>query len=173
MIKKIAIIGPESTGKSILAQDLAAYFNTIFVSEFARQYIESLDRPYVEEDLLLMAKEQVLLEEEQTLRANKYLFCDTELTVIDIWSQEKYGKTHPWIMTELHKRSYDLYLLLDIDLEWVYDSQRENPDDRDRLLNLYRESLTKRGLKYHLVQGRGDARIENAIKLVMSELERK
>jgi len=166
MHKKIVITGPESTGKSLLVKELAEHYNSFYVSEFARKYIDELEQDYQESDLLRIAHGQMLLEDEVASLALGYLFCDTELTVIDIWSQEKYGRTHDWIKEEMGKRAYDLYLLTDVDLEWTYDPQRENEYDRDRLLSLYKKSLESRNINYKLVSGQGDDRLANAIKYI-------
>ncbi len=168
MLKKIAILGPESTGKSYLVQALAAYYKVTYVPEYAREYIDEIKRPYLESDILKIAKGQLKLEDELAKNAHHYLFCDTELTVIDIWAQEKFGRTHSWIKSQLEDRVYDLYLLCDIDLKWTEDPQRENPNDREYLLNLYRESLGKRNIKYYMISGQGEERINNAIEIIDS-----
>ena len=171
MFKRIVITGPESTGKSYLTKALAKHFKGEYVEEFAREYINRMDRPYNENDLLEIAKGQIAKEDEQVKIAQEYLFCDTDLTVIDIWSQEKFGRTDPWIKEQLQKRAYHLYLLCDIDLEWQEDPQRENPNDREYLLNLYRESLEKRNVKYYLISGQGEERINNAVQIIEKQLK--
>jgi len=170
MLKKIVITGPESTGKSYLTKALAKYYQESYVNEFAREYIDNLGRAYNETDLLEIAKGQIEREDEQAQKAENYLFCDTDLTVIDIWSQVKFGRTDSWIKEQLQKRAYHLYLLCDIDLEWQEDPQRENPNDREYLLNLYRESLKKRKIKYEMVSGQGDERIHNAVQIIEKRL---
>ena len=171
MLKKILITGPESTGKSQLTQALAQYYNTGYVKEYAREYIEALDRDYMESDLIIMAQKQIELEKQQMQTADGFLFCDTALTVFDIWSQEKYGKTHPWIKQEIAEIEYDLYLLCDIDLPWVEDPQRENPHDRDRLLSLYQQSFNERNIEYFMVKGIGDSRLKNAIEIIKNKFK--
>ena len=163
MCKKILITGPESTGKSFLVKALAAYYDGNFVGEYAREYIADLNRDYTENDLLNIAKKQMELEEKQLEKTDGFLFCDTGLEVIDIWSQEKYKRTDGWIMQELKQSKYDLCLLCDIDLPWVYDKQREHPYDRDRLLSLYRQSFAERQVAYFIVSGIGEQRLKNAI----------
>lgn len=166
MPKKILITGPESTGKSTLIKALSEYFNAPFVIEYARIYLSMLDRKYVKEDLLEMAKGQLALEEDALESGNELVFVDTDLTVIDIWSKEKFGHTDPWILEEMQKRAYDLYLIPDIDLEWSSDPQRENPYDRDRLMKLYLQSFEERKIKYHMVRGQGEERTQNAIRII-------
>ena len=166
MVKKILITGPESTGKSTLVQVLAKYFKAEYVSEYAREYLEKLDRPYQEKDLLEIAKGQVKSEEGKVLESSSLLFVDTDLTVMHIWSEEKFGRTSDWVLQEMKTRTYDLYLVPDIDLEWIYDPQRENPNDRERLMQLYQQSFKKREINYHLVKGKGEQRVQNAIDIV-------
>ena len=172
MLKRIVITGPESTGKSYLTKALAKHFKGEYVEEFAREYINHINRPYNENDLLEIAKGQIAKEDEQVKIAQEYLFCDTDLTVIDIWSQEKFGRTDPWIKEQFQKRAYHLYLLCDIDLEWQEDPQRENPNNREYLLNLYRESLEKRNIKYYMISGQGEERINNAVQIIEKQIEK-
>lgn len=170
MAKKILITGPESTGKSSLVKSLAYFFQATYVEEYAREYIKLIKRDYIEEDLLEIAKGQIQREYKALKKTEKLVFFDTDLTVIDIWSREKYGKTHPWILEEMRKRAYDLYLIPDIDLEWTFDPQRENPNDRDRLIKLYQQSFEIRNIPYHMVRGQGEERTQNAIELIRREL---
>jgi len=170
MLRKIVVTGPESTGKSSLTKSLATYFGVSFVSEYARNYLDRLNRKYKYSDLLEIAKGQVKLEEEAIKKAKDLVIIDTELTVMDIWSQEKFGETDPWILSEMKKRAYDLYLIPDIDLEWTYDPQRENPNDRARLMKLYQDSFKNRNIKYHVISGQGEERAHNAIEIVKREL---
>ena len=173
MLYKIAITGPESTGKSTLAKALGRYFRGEVVEEYAREYISQLKRHYQEEDLLQIAESQLKGEDEKAHILDGFLFCDTELTVIDIWGQEKYGRSYPWIKEQLKKRTYDLYLLCDIDLEWEPDPQRENQYDREHLLNLYRESLEKRNIKYYMISGQGVERLNNAVRIIENKISLK
>jgi len=171
MSKKILVTGPESTGKSTLTKSLAAHFQVPFVTEYARKYLDGLDRKYQYSDLLKIAKGQLAAEEEAIKKVADFVFIDTDLTVIDIWSQEKFNKTDPWILSEMKKRAYDLYLIPDIDLEWTYDPQRENPNDRARLMKLYQESFIKRNISFHLVNGQGEERTQNAIRIINDNLK--
>jgi NadR type nicotinamide-nucleotide adenylyltransferase len=163
-ILKIAVTGPESTGKSMLAERLAAHFNTVWVPEFAREFIDKLGRPYVPGDILTIAQGQVSYEEECLKKANGYLFCDTELIVTKIWSEFKYGSCDPWILDKIEENKYHLYLLCDIDLPWVEDPQREHPHLRRQLFDLYYLELSGRNLPFRVVSGAGNARLENALK---------
>lgn len=166
MIRTIAITGPESTGKSILAAGLARHYKTVWVPEFAREYLESLGRTYREDDIFQIARGQ--LESEKSLRpaARDFLFCDTELLVIKIWSMVKYGRCHPWILKKLENHGYDLYLLCDIDLPWQYDPLREHPESRQFLFDFYTRELNAAGLPYAVVSGSGPGRLINAVKII-------
>jgi NadR type nicotinamide-nucleotide adenylyltransferase len=166
MIRRIAITGPESTGKSMLASQLASHYKTAWVPEYAREYLDHLGRPYLEEDLLKIAHGQLSAEEIQLPKASTYLFCDTELLVIKIWSEVKYNRCHPWIMEAITALPYDLYLLCDIDLPWEYDPLREHPDQRNFLFELYCNELMRRGSPFYVVRGLGKDRLANAIDII-------
>jgi NadR type nicotinamide-nucleotide adenylyltransferase len=161
---KVAVTGPESTGKSELSGQLARHYNTLWVPEYARGYIDSLDRPYNQQDILLIAKGQLESEQAFVKKAEAFLFCDTELIVTKIWSQVKYKYCDEWILEKINENRYDLFLLCDIDLPWKEDPQREHPHEREYLFNLYREELTARAFPYFIVSGFGDERLNNAIR---------
>lgn len=152
-ILRIAITGPESTGKSMLASQLADYYQTTFVDEYARTYINDLKRPYQEHDILQIAQGQLVQEQAMSRKANQLLFCDTELTVCKIWSEVKYKRCHQWIDDQLINHIYPLYLLMDIDLEWHDDPQREHPHLREYLFDLYRSNLLARRVNFKIVSG--------------------
>ena len=166
IIIKIAILGPESTGKSTLAKQLAEHFHTVFVPEYARQYLNELDRDYEFLDLKKIAKGQMALEKEKIKHGNKLIFCDTELTVLKIWSELKYGKCDPWILNSLAKQEYDLYLLMDTEIDWSPDPLREHQHLRDNLLELYKIELNERQIPFKIISGTGDKRFSNAINIV-------
>ena len=113
-MKKIAVIGPESTGKTWLIAELAEHYDCPAVSEYARDYIDQLDRPYNKEDLLKIARGQ-LQAEDMVAGADVvtiFYFCDTDLRVIKIWSMYKYGDVHPWIDYQIAQRKYHAFYLL-------------------------------------------------------------
>jgi NadR type nicotinamide-nucleotide adenylyltransferase len=163
---KIAITGPESTGKSALAESLAARYQTLWVPEFARTYIENLDRPYRFEDLVEIARGQMALEIKAAAEAGKLLFCDTDLLVIKIWSEHAFGKVDPWILDQLAQRRYDLYILTNIDMPWEPDPQREHPNLRDFFMEWYKAELEKMSIPYAIISGSGEERLKNAIAVV-------
>jgi NadR type nicotinamide-nucleotide adenylyltransferase len=165
---KIAITGPESTGKSILAEQLAEHYHTVWVPEYAREYINNLDRLYKQEDILEIAKGQIRSETEICRQASELLICDTELIVIKIWSEVKYGECDQWILNKLDNQKYNLYLLCDIDIPWSDDPQREHPHMREYLFNLYRQELLARELSFRIISGLGNRRLDNAIRIIDS-----
>ena len=166
MIKRIAITGPESTGKSWLAENLAAHYHTVWVPEFAREYLEDLGKPYEKEDIVRIAAGQLEREEVKAQSASGYLFCDTEMLVTKIWSDVKYGECDQWILNQLESHRYDLYLLCDIGLPWEYDPLREHPEMRQYLFDTYLQELTSRNLPFHVVRGSGQARLQNAVRFI-------
>ncbi|PHN02023.1 AAA family ATPase [Flavilitoribacter nigricans] len=167
-VKKIVITGPESSGKSTLSQQLAAHYCTQWVPEFARSYLEQLDRPYRQEDLLEIARGQAAMEDRKKLEASQYLFCDTGLEVIKIWSLFKYGTVDQRIEDLLANRSYDFFLLCKPDLEWTPDPLRETPnsEDRWRLFELYRQEIEELDVPFAEIGGQESRRLQLAIAAV-------
>ncbi|MBL6449892.1 ATP-binding protein [Fulvivirga sp. 29W222] len=165
-IKKVVVIGPECTGKSTLSSKLAEHYNTCWVEEYARQYIDELDRPYEAEDLLKIAQGQLANEDKLTAKARKLLICDTNLIVIKIWSEFKYGFCHQEILDGINSRKYGLYLLTSIDLPWEDDPQRENPELRDYFHNLFKSTLRELNLPYVEIKGELSERKLTAIKAI-------
>jgi NadR type nicotinamide-nucleotide adenylyltransferase len=168
--KRILILGPESTGKSTLAAALAAYFQEPWVPEVAREYLEKLDRTYAYEDLVQIGKQQIQLEDELARGAKNYLFCDTDLRVIQVWSQHRYGKVGPWVLEELERRTYDLILLCAPDLPWQSDPLREHPDleIRQQFFEIYKQLSHASGIPWILVSGDTDKRLSTGIQAVGS-----
>lgn len=163
---RVAITGPESTGKSALSEWLATYYGTLFVPEYARQYIDTLNRPYQCEDIVHIAKGQLTLEKELESKASQILITDTELTVTRIWSLHKCGYCDPWIENQIHTHKYDLLLLCDIDLPWEYDPQREHPHLRAFFFDWYQRELRSRGERFEIVRGEGELRYMAAVAAI-------
>ena len=171
-IKKVVIIGPECTGKSELSEYLAGEFNTVWVKEYARTYLESLDRPYTPEDLPVIARGQLSREDALVQKANRVLVCDTDLYVIKVWSNFKYGYCDPQIIESIASRKYDLYLLSYIDIPWVFDPLREHPDERGILFELYHEEMEKQHVPFQIVKGSREERrslARMAVKNLLAE----
>ena len=170
MPKRILILGPESTGKSTLAEMLAQHYAEPWVPEVAREYLEKLDRPYTYEDLLLIGKKQLSLEDELAATAKHFLFCDTDLRVIQVWSQHRYGKVDPWVLEEIARRTYDLILLCAPDLPWQEDPLREHPEleMRQHFFEFYQQLSEASGFPWALISGDTAERQSTAIQAVDS-----
>ncbi|MEM1405898.1 MAG: ATP-binding protein [Bacteroidota bacterium] len=167
-MKKVVITGPECTGKTFLAKALADHYNTSWVPEFARDFLNNLDRPYVEEDLLKIAKGQLDLESQFEKKGEPILFYDTSLIVIKVWQQYKFGRCYPELVTQMNHGEYDLHLLMKPDIPWVHDCQRENQEDRDELFEIYKDELDQNKLTYISIYGDLETRIKRAIDAVDS-----
>jgi NadR type nicotinamide-nucleotide adenylyltransferase len=168
--KRILILGPESTGKSTLAEKLAMHFAEPWVPEVAREYLEKVDRPYAYEDLLQIGKQQMQLEDELAKQAHNYLFCDTDLRVIQVWSRHRFGKIDPWVLEELARRTYDLILLCAPDLPWQADPFREHPEleMRQQFFEIYQQLSQASGIPWVLISGDTDKRLSTGIQAVGS-----
>lgn len=167
---KIVLTGPESTGKTTLAKQLAEAFETCWLPEFAREYIGQLGRPYVFEDLKKIAKGQIDGEIQLLAEAKKeseMLFLDTDLITIKIWSEDKFGKTDPWILKEIESRTYDFYLLCKPDLEWEFDPQREDANRLAELFEIYKKELIALKKPFAIIEGVGHSRLERATKAIL------
>ena len=164
-IKKVVVIGPESTGKSTLSEDLAAELNTAFVPEFAREYLLSINRAYNEDDLLTIARQQLQTEDDLQAQASELLICDTDLNVIKVWSEHSYNRCNRWILEQIAEKKYDLYLLTDIDMIWESDPLREHPEEHMRLYfyNQYRDIVINSGVPWVHVHGDRLQRLDKAL----------
>jgi NadR type nicotinamide-nucleotide adenylyltransferase len=165
---RFAITGPESSGKTTLAKELAFRNNGVWIPEFAREYLESLPHSYTVNDLDHIAKGQLKLWQES--ESNTHTFFDTEMLVMKIWSEFKYQKCSPFILSALEQQSFDHYFLCRPDIEWEEDPLREHPEKREELFELYLNELTSRKLPFTIVEGDLENRIENC-QLIISELK--
>jgi len=166
MIYRIAITGPESTGKSWLTERLAAHFETNFVPEYSRSYLAKLSKPYGPADILAIAKGQRQQEIDASLDSRGFLFCDTEPIVTKIWSEHAFIHCDEWILQEIAGNPHDFYLLCNIDLPWEPDPLREHPHLRDYLFGLYLNELKNRNLPFAIVNGNDDLRLACAINII-------
>lgn len=166
--KKIVITGPESTGKSTLTRLLANHYQTTWVKEYAREYLEKLDKPYTLDDVLQMAKIQLKKEKEAHQKKPDILFLDTDLTVFKVWINEKYQQQIDWIEEEIKKSSDKIFFLCDIDIPWQPDPLREHPnlEDRQRLFNEYLAILKNNNFDYHIISGDVESRLKKCIEIV-------
>ena len=184
-MKKIVIIGPESTGKSTLCSQLAAYYKTVWCAEYAREYLEKNGMNYTYEDLLTIAKGQVKLEEAKSYdlkamsKTNKTsqlnagtstLFIDTDMYVMKVWCEFAFGKCHSWILNQIVTRKYDLYLLCNVDLPWIKDNLREYPDKetRSKLYHFYKDIMVNQSVPWTEISGNYQERLQAAINAVDS-----
>ncbi|MDI9319936.1 MAG: ATP-binding protein [Phycisphaerales bacterium] len=165
MLKKIVIIGPESTGKSTLSKALAEQLNTVWVPEYARTYLEQKNQAYQFEDLSSIAKGQIELEDVVARKAHQYLICDTDLYVVKVWSEHKYGKVAPFILERIAQRQYDAYILCDIDMPWDEDPLREHPEPemRQYFYNIYKDIVLHSGKPFSIVSGSEEERLAQAL----------
>ncbi len=194
MVKKIVVIGPESTGKSTLCQMLAQHYQSVWVKEYAREYLLKNGTDYSFENLLEIAKGQIDLEDAALISiSNKPgtndiidanspftihhsppatqhspLFFDTNMYVMKVWCEFVFGKCHHWILNQIVERKYDLYLLCNIDLPWVKDELREYPDlvTREKLYHHYKDIMINQQVPWIDISGNYDERLQKAILAV-------
>jgi len=169
-IIKIALFGPESTGKTTLAKQLAAYYNTEWVPEFARDYLqlkwEENQQICTLEDMMPIAYGQVALENEKLKSAKKYLFCDTNLMVTKVFSEVYYGFCNPNLMDAAIEHEYDLFFLTDIDVPWEKDDIRDKPEGRETVFSVFRQTLIESKKPFITLSGNKESRLEKAKAIV-------
>lgn len=183
MLKKVVIIGPESTGKSSLCKELAAHYDTCWVDEYAREYLVQHGARYTYDNLLDIAKGQINAEElivdrwlqnQQTLNPqpqtsnSRPVFIDTDMYVMKVWCEFVFQKCHHWILNRIAERPYDLYLFCNIDLPWVKDELREYPDllSRQQLYHYYKDILINQQVPWVDISGNYEERLVKAIEAV-------
>jgi nicotinamide riboside kinase len=159
---KIAVVGPESTGKSDLCKALAKMYHTVYVPEFARDYLTQKNAPYTLNDILFIHQQQLLSETALEQEANTVLFCDTTSIVNKIWLAEKFNVENSEIESDFTSHLYHLYLLCAPDMPWEYDPLRENENDRERLFEIYKNTLSTHHKPFEIITGLGNVRLSNA-----------
>ena len=165
---KIGIVGPESTGKSQLGQELAQQLHGLYVPEYAREYVGRLERPYTYEDVCLIA-EQNRRESNQQEGTGSFIFFDTELIITKVWLDEVYHRRPAWLTDPVPADCrMDFYLLLSPDIAAEPDPLRENLDQasRERLFERYLSEIRATGRRYGVVTGQNKERTANAIRLL-------
>lgn len=165
-IIRIAVLGAESTGKTTLARSLALRFQTVWVPENAREYMNVHPGEYKLQDVEKIAREQLAQESRMISNANQFIFIDTELIIAKVWSVDVFGSCPKWIEDSIKSHQYDLYLLTANDLPWVPDPVRMNAQRRDYFFNWYKRELENHGLPYEIVTGRYEARLLSAITAI-------
>ena len=196
-MKKIVIIGPESTGKSTLCEQLAQHYNTLWCPEYAREYLLKHGTDYSFDDLLTIAKGQVALEEkyikslvssrESRVKASglqgshsrlttpgSLLFIDTDMYVMKVWCEFVFENCHRFILDQIVERKYDLYLLCNVDLPWVKDELREYPDleNRLKLYYIYKDIMVNQSVPWVDISGDYEERLQKAISAVDGLIEK-
>jgi len=183
MLKKIVVIGPESTGKSTLCEQLAEHYKTSWCPEYAREYLEKSGTGYNYDDLIIIAKGQIELEElsavscqlseksipnSQLTTHNSLLFIDTDMYVMKVWCEFAFNKCHSWILNQIATRKYDLYLLCNVDLPWIKDELREYPDigTRNKLYHFYKDIMVNQLVHWVDISGNYEERLQVAINAV-------
>lgn len=163
---KIAITGPESTGKTTLSKELADHFQVDWFPEYARKYLNQTEGNYKEHDLPKIALAQEEERSKHKFNDNIQLF-DTENLVIKIWSVFKYGRVNSEIERLLIGQHYDHYLLCSPQgIEWEEDPLREHPDKREELFELYKKELKNRKLPFTVLEGTLERRLQQSIEII-------
>lgn len=169
-IIKIALFGPESTGKTTLAKQLADYYETEWVPEFARDYLqekwEENQHICVADDMMPIAYGQTALENEKLATANKYLFCDTNLMVTKVFSEMYYGFCDPLLNEAALKHEYDLFFLTDIDVPWEKDDIRDTPNGRETVFSVFKQTLIDTKKPFITLSGDKESRLAKATAIV-------
>ena len=170
---RIVLFGPESTGKSTLAKQLAQHFNTQWVPEFARDYLQhkwdTKGEVCNQQDLLTIAEGQLTWENKHAAMAQRFLFCDTNIRVTQIWSETHFnGYCDPKIKRWTQLLQYDHYFLTDIDIPWEADDLRDRPNDRAQMKNTFHEHLLQNGCSFTEISGSKSERFQKAIAVLES-----
>lgn len=172
-LRTIAVVGPESTGKTELCQALAAVFGCGWIAEYARTYVERLDRPYTYADVEQIARVQMLeLRQRQNEQSHGgLLLVDTDLIITKVWFTHVYKQVPTWIDTAIADEKIDFYLLCKPDIAWQYDPVRENEHLRDFLYDWYKREIEQTGTPYAEIGGVGNARTQTAIAAIGKQFD--
>lgn len=171
-LRKIAVVGPESTGKSTIAQYLAKALDCSYVPEYARYYCKNLKNQYTLQDETNMFYGQIALEEAISSQTkNNILVCDTTIMTVKIWCDHLFGHTPHEVIAEITHRKYDLYLLMDIDLPWENDPLRDFPQERQHFMNIWKQELNTLNADYTIVSGLNKERLSNGLEAVKNFLD--
>ena len=163
---RVSLTGPESTGKSTLAAQLAAHYGTSFAPEFAREYLASSGPHYLPKDLEEIARGQLQAEDRAMACAHRVVFFDSDLLIIKIWAEHAFGICPEWILRCIDQQQYDLVLLMDVDIPWQPDPLREHPHLRQHFYDLYQRELRERMSNFAEISGNADRRFAQACFLV-------
>jgi NadR type nicotinamide-nucleotide adenylyltransferase len=174
-IVKIVLFGPESTGKTTLSQDLAEHYDTLWVPEYAREYLQDKwdkeQKTCEPHDLLPIAEGQIRLENAYTEQVDQLLICDTDLLETMVYSEAYYlGYADPILKKYALENSYDLYLLTYIDTPWVKDDLRDKPGEREKMYRYFKETLEKYQRNFIILRGDRKSRLEEAVRHIDKQL---
>ncbi len=177
-VVKVVLFGPESTGKTTLSRQLARHYHTVWVPEYAREYLQNKwnnERKTCEtSDLIPIAIGQMKLENELAKKADKVLICDTDLLETKVYSQEYYGGfVDPALDKAARENQYDLYLLTYIDVPWEADDLRDRPGQRKEMFEAFENALISHGKKYILLKGDKKTRLKTAVEAIDKILAQK
>lgn len=167
---RIAVTGPESSGKSTISELLAKEFNGELIPEFARAYLMERNGVYSFEDLDIIAEEQQKIWQQN--KSKEILVCDTEMLVMKVWSQFKYNKVSDAILKLYSEQQFDHYFLCKPDIPWEDDPLREHPEERDKLFEIYLKELQIKGLSFTVLEGEIEARLMKAKKIISNFFEK-
>lgn len=165
---------------------LARHYNAHWCPEYAREYLLKNGTNYSFDDLLTIAKGQLAMEDEYcksvgnrpqptvnpgtqlTALSSQLLIIDTDMYVMKVWCEFVFGKCHKWILEQIVKRQYDLYLLCNTDLPWVKDELREYPDleTRETLYKIYKDLMINQPVPWVEISGSNDERLQKAVESV-------
>jgi NadR type nicotinamide-nucleotide adenylyltransferase len=166
---KIVLFGPESTGKTTLSKQLARHYNSVWVPEYAREYLQDKwnnERKTCQpEDLLPIAVGQMRIENQLAKKTDSILICDTDLLETMVYSEAYYvGTCDPMLEKYAKENTYDLYFLTYIDTPWEADDLRDKPNARERMFNAFEAALIKNDNPFVLLKGSKKERLEVAVK---------
>lgn len=173
---RVVLYGPESTGKTTLAKALADHYQTVWVPEFARPYLqEKWDKEQAVctlDDLPIIAQGQLAAENAAIQKANKLILCDTNILVTKVWSETHFkGYCAPELNTILAQTHYDLYLLTSIDVPWEKDDLRDRPNDREQMFAYFKQQLVTYNFPFLVLEGNPKERVEKAVTAIDQLLE--
>ncbi len=167
---RIVLYGPESTGKSTLANQLAAHYHVPQVAEFARDYLQALfdqnGHLCTYDDIIPIARGQRIAENKAALQADNLLICDTDILETYVYCDAYFGKVPDELAKAVLKSAYDLYLLMDIDTPWTPDDLRDRPQERTQLFDKFEGALRKFDQPYVVIRGLGEERFHNAVQAI-------
>ena len=175
-IIKVVLFGPESTGKTTLSSHLARHYNTVWVPEYAREYLQdkwnNFRKTCENSDLVPIAIGQMKLENNLVKKADKVLICDTDLLETKVYSEEYYGGfVDPDLDKAAIKNTYDLYLLTYIDTPWEADDLRDRPEQRKEMFDAFENALKKYDRPYIILKGDKKTRLKIATEAIDKLLE--